>query len=72
MSSRRSLQVGEVGEDEVDSRVVVLGEEDAAVDDEQASLRLEDGHVAADLAEPAESDDPQAVVGEGGGAVSSG
>ncbi len=59
--------VGEVGEDEVDSGVVVLGEEHAAVDDEQPALRLEHGHVAADLAEPAERDDPQAVVGEGGG-----
>ena len=59
--------VGEVREDEVDTGVVVLGEEHAAVDDEQAALRLEDGHVAADLAEPAERDDPQAVVGEGGG-----
>ena len=59
--------VGEVRQDEVDSGVVVLGEEHAAVDDEQLALRLEDGHVAADLAEPAERDDPQAVVGEGGG-----
>ena len=39
--------------------VVVLGEQHAAVDDEQAAVVLEDGHVAADLAEAAERDDPQ-------------
>ena len=49
----------EVGEDQVDPGVVVLGEEHAAVDDEQAAVVLEDGHVAADLAEAAERDDPQ-------------
>src|SRR6476661_4261305 len=59
--------VAEVREDQVDSRVVVLGEEDAAVDDEQLAPGLEHGHVAADLAEPTERHDPQAVVGEGGG-----
>src|SRR6478735_6908260 len=59
--------VAEVRQDQVDARVVVLGEEDAAVDDEQAALRLEDGHVASDLAQPTERDDPQAVVGKCGG-----
>ena len=49
----------EVGEDQVDARVAVLREEDPAVDDEQAAVVLEDGHVAADLAQPAERDDPQ-------------
>ena len=44
----------EVGEDQVDARVVLLGEEHAAVDDEQAAVVLEDRHVAADLAEAAE------------------
>ena len=48
----------EVGEDQVDARVVLLGEEDAAVDDQQPLVVLEDGHVATDLAEPAERDDP--------------
>ena len=48
------LDVGEVGEDQVDAGLVVLGEEHAAVDDEQAAVVLEDGHVAADLAEAAE------------------
>ena len=44
----------EVGEDQVDAGVVVLGEQHAAVDDEQAVVVLEDGHVAADLAEAAQ------------------
>ena len=52
------VEVGEVGEDEIDPRVVVLGEEDPTVDDEQPTGRLEDGHVA-DLPKPTESDNPQ-------------
>ncbi len=48
----------EVGEDQVDAGVALLGEEDAAVDDQQAAVVLEDGHVATDLAEPAERVDP--------------
>ena len=48
----------EVGQDQVDARVVLLGEEHAAVDDQQPLVVLEDGHVATDLAEPAERDDP--------------
>ena len=64
----------EVGEDQVDARVVLLGEQHAAVDDQQPAVVLEDGHVPADLAEPAERDDPQAVLGErsGGGELGMG
>ena len=51
--------VVEVGQDQVDARLVVLGEEDAAVDDEQPAVVLEHGHVAADLAETAEGHDPE-------------
>ena len=54
----------EVREDQVDAGVVVLGEQHPAVDDEQASVVLEDGHVAADLAEAAERDDAQAACGQ--------
>ena len=57
----------EVGEDQVDARVVLLGEEHAAVDDQQPAVVLEDGHVAADLAEATEGDDPQSSLGELGG-----
>jgi hypothetical protein len=48
----------EVGEDQVDAWMGLLGEQDAAVDDEQPPVVLEDGHVATDLAEPAERVDP--------------
>ena len=61
LSSRSRIGV-EVGEDQVDAGVVVLGEQHAAVDDQQPVVVLEDGHVAADLAEPAERDDPQAPL----------
>ena len=54
----------EVGQDQVDAGVVVLGEEHAAVDDEQPPGVLEHGHVAADLAEPPEGDDADAVLRE--------
>ena len=52
----------EVGEDQVDAWLVLLGEEHAAVDDEQPAVVLEDGHVAADLAESAERDDAEAPL----------
>ena len=57
----------EVGQDQVDARLVVLGEEHPAVDDQQPAVVLEDGHVAADLAEAAQRDDAQAVLGRAGG-----
>jgi hypothetical protein len=53
---------GEVGKDHVDPGLVLLGEEHAAVDDEETSLVLEDGHVPADLTEAAERDDAQAAL----------
>ena len=44
----------EVGQDQVDAGLVLLGEQHAAVDDQQLAAVLEHGHVAADLAEAAE------------------
>src|SRR5690606_21670897 len=55
--------VVEVGQDQVDAGLLGLGEQHAAVDDEQPAAVLEHGHVAADLPEPAEGDEAQAVVG---------
>ena len=54
----------EVGEDEVDAGVVVLGEEHSAVDEQQPTGVLEDGHVAADLTQAAQGDDPQPSFGK--------
>ena len=55
----------EVGEDDVDAGLVLLGEEDAAVDHQQLAGVLEHRHVAADLAEPAQRDHAQAALGQG-------
>ena len=54
----------EVRQDQVDSGLLLLGEEHAAVDDQQAAAVFEDRHVAADLAETAERGDPQAAFGK--------
>ena len=51
--------VAEVGQDHVDAGLVLLGEEDAAVDHEQLAVVLEDGHVATDLSQAAEGDDAE-------------
>ena len=55
-------QPGEVREDEVDAEHLELGEHQAAVEQEELVLALEDHAVAADLAEAAEEGD-----GDGGG-----
>ena len=59
----------EVGQDQVDARLVLLGEEHAAVDDEELAAVLEDGHVAADLAEAAERRHAERAGFEGGRVV---
>ena len=55
---------GEVRQDHIDAGLVLLREQDSAVDDEQPAGMLEDGHVAPDLTEPAQWDDPKAVPGQ--------
>ncbi len=60
-----ALEVGEVRQDQVDARLIRFREQHAAVHDQQPARVLEDRHVPADLAEPAQRDDPQAVGGEG-------
>ncbi len=59
-----ALERGEVRQDQVDAGLVLLGEQDAAVHHEQPAGVLEDRHVAADLAEPAERDQAQATGGQ--------
>ncbi len=54
----------EVRQDQVDSGLLLLGEEHSAVDDQQATAVLEDRHVSADLAEAAERGDPQGALRE--------
>ncbi|WP_406643347.1 hypothetical protein [Amycolatopsis sp. WGS_07] len=60
------LDRAEIGQDQVDARLVVLGEEDAAVDDQEPAVVFEDGHVAPDLADAAERDDAQGSLGKFG------
>ena len=53
-------QVGDVGDDQVDAEHVRLGEHEAAIDDDDVLAVLENGHVQADLPQPAKGDDLQA------------
>ena len=59
-------QVGDVRHDEVDAVHLLLGEHEAAVDDDDLVGELEDGHVLADLADAAERDDPEDLRRGGG------
>ena len=61
------LEVGDVGDDEVDAEHLLVGEHQAAVDDDDLVAVLEHVHVLADLPHPAERDDAERlVVGRGG------
>ena len=51
------LEVAEVRQHEVDAEMLVAREGQACVDDDDVLVQLEDGHVLADLAEPAEGND---------------
>ena len=59
------LEVGDVGDDEVDAEHLLVGEHEAAVDDDDVVAVLEDVHVLADLPHPAERDDAERLVGFG-------
>ena len=50
-------EVRDVGQDEIDAEVLVPREREARVDHDPVVAVLEDGHVLADLAEPAERND---------------
>ena len=54
------LDETQVGQDQVDARLVVAGEEHPAVDDQQPAEMLENRHVAADFADATQRGDPQA------------
>jgi hypothetical protein len=60
---KAAVQVAEVRQDQVHAGLVGLGEEHAAVDDEQSAEVLEHGHVPTDLAEPAQRHNAQIVAG---------
>ena len=56
------LEVRDVGDDEVDPEHLLVREHQTAVDDDDLVPVLEDVHVLADLAHPAERDDPEWLV----------
>ena len=53
-------QVADVRQDEVDAEMLVPGEREARIDDDDLVAMLVNSHVLADLAEAAQWDDPQA------------
>ena len=53
------LDEAQVGQDQVDARFVVAGEQHSAVHDQQPAEMLENRHVAADFADAAQRGDPQ-------------
>ncbi|SLI69787.1 Uncharacterised protein [Mycobacteroides abscessus subsp. abscessus] len=52
----------EVGQDQVHTGLLVLGEQHATVDDQQLAAVLENRHVAADFADTAEREHPHAAT----------
>ncbi|BAS08305.1 hypothetical protein AHiyo4_17270 [Arthrobacter sp. Hiyo4] len=52
------LDVGEIGQDQVNAGLGLLREEDTTVHDEQFSVDFEYGHVPADLPQSAQRNDP--------------
>ena len=56
------LEVGDVGDDEVDPEHLLVGEHEAAVDHDDLVAVFEEVHVLADLADPAERDDAERLV----------
>ena len=63
------LDVAQVGQDQVDTGFVVSGEKHAAVDDQQPTQVLENGHIAADFADSAQRGHPQSADRERAGRV---
>ena len=61
------LEIGDVGDDEVDAEHLLVGEHEAAVDDDDVVAVLEHVHVLADLPHPAERDDAERHVWVRGG-----
>ena len=53
------LEIRDVGDDEVDAEHLLVGEHEPAVDDDDVVAVLEEVHVLADLAHPAERDDAE-------------
>ncbi len=57
-------QVSEIGDHQVDAQHVALWEHQPAVDDDDLLVVFQDHHILAHLAEPAEGEDAQSLVGQ--------
>ncbi len=62
---RSVLEMREVGQHQVDAEVLVPWEGKPGVDQDPLPVELVQGHVLADLAEPAERDDAECVSHRG-------
>jgi hypothetical protein len=59
------LEIADVGDDEVDAEHLLVGEHEAAIDDDDVVAVLEHVHVLADLPHPAKRDDAERLLGLG-------
>ena len=59
------LDVPQIRQDQVDAGFVVCREQHTAIDDQQPSQMLENGHVAADFVDTAQRGDAKAAWGQG-------
>ncbi len=51
------FQIAQIGQDEIDTRLGLLGKQDTAVHNQNLIIEFEDGHVATDFAQTTERDD---------------
>jgi hypothetical protein len=58
------LDEAQIGQDQVDARLVVVREQHPAVDDEQPAEMFENRHVAADFADATQRGSPQPSRGQ--------
>jgi ribosomal protein S18 acetylase RimI-like enzyme len=56
----------EARQDQVDARMIVFGEQDSAVDEQQLAVELDDGHIATNIPQTAQRDDAHCVGGQQG------
>ena len=71
-TTRVLSEVAEVGDDDVDAEVFVVGEHQTAIDGDRLIVNLVQHHIATDVAEAAEWDDSECLLGSGGSCHSRG
>jgi hypothetical protein len=53
--------IAKVRKDQINSRLVIFWEENSAINNQQLSISLKDGHIATDFRDSTERDDSQAA-----------